>query len=174
MSVRLEEYEGAGSFFDELSGSEVGPDRKGAAFSLQADGREEDIAVLLGWMESGPAEVRVAVATALGLLGETSAIEPLAGLLSDDDLEVRRAAAVALCRLGDPRAASALWDVLAAMSLSDDAGVRCLAARTLRAVPTVRSAELLEALTGDLDPDVRADAAESLRAHRTRGVAPAH
>jgi len=103
-------------------------------------------------------EVRKEAASALGRVGDSTAVMPLASALSDANPEVRAAAAGALARYRDARAVPAL-----AAALSDsESGVRRSA---LRALVRTRHESVVPALIGALDdeaPEVREMAADVL------------
>ena len=71
--------------------------------------------------------VRIAVATALGQLGDPRAVEPLVKALGDDNIDVRIAVATALGQLVAPRAVEPLVKAFGA----DNGDVRIAAATAL-------------------------------------------
>jgi ElaB/YqjD/DUF883 family membrane-anchored ribosome-binding protein len=74
-------------------------------------GSEESTQPVANRLAADSYEVRSAAARALGLLGDTRAIEPLADVLEDDDAdEVRASAAWALNQIGTERAHEVLAD----------------------------------------------------------------
>jgi len=74
-------------------------------------GSEESTQPVANRLDADNYEVRSAAARALGLLGDTRAIDPLADILEDDDAdEVRASAAWALNQIGTERALDVLAD----------------------------------------------------------------
>lgn len=107
---------------------------------------------LRGALESPHADVRSAVALALGTRKDAAAFDALVLLLRDEDTDADEVVE-ALCELGDPRGATALLD-----RLEDDPGGTADADVLLEAVGELRAPDVAERLVAHLErhPD-RAD-----------------
>jgi HEAT repeat protein len=101
---------------------------------------------------------RNAIASTLGDLGDTRAVEPLIARLDDEDAQVRSTVASALAELGDTIAVEPLIGRLD----DEDAQVRNTVALALRDLGDTRAVEPLIARLGDGDPGVRSSVAEAL------------
>ena len=94
--------------------------RSAAAFSLGEPGNPSAVGPLLQALEAAastpeffrPEEVRVGIVTALGQLGDTSAVEPLTEWIIHPSFFVRKAAAGSFGSLGDERACPSLIAML--------------------------------------------------------------
>ena len=102
---------------------------------------------------------RAQAATALGKLGNSSAVEPLIAALQDHAGAVRGAAANGLGKLADSRAVAPLIALLQ----DPDAKVRALAARALGRLGDNRALAPLQQLAQDADQTVREKAQEAVK-----------
>src|SRR5207253_7067987 len=102
-------------------------------------------------------EARAAAVTALGQLGDQSAVEPLIGRLADRDAFVRREAARALGLLHARPAIGALVDRL---GRDEEGEVRRQAAHALGLIGDASARPALEAALHDKDPYVGDEAHE--------------
>jgi HEAT repeat protein len=113
---------------------------------------------LLDELNSADPVVRGSVARALGLIGDSAAVQPLLDRLNDEDLLVGDRVAEALARLGDPNVAPIFMDMLS----SDTEAVRARAAYGLGLMKREAATDLLaERLRVDR-PLVARRAAEAL------------
>jgi len=103
-------------------------------------------------------ELRMAAASALGKLGETSAVPPLVNQLTDEDPQVRVRCCAALAQLDHPKAVPALIE-----RLSDpDGEVRMEAAVALASIGTDQALAALLDMLDDNNTAIRRIAASSL------------
>ncbi len=125
----------------------------------------QNVAIYHQMLEDADAEVRLAGAQALSLLGDKRAVEPLLALLHEHDHLIPRQAAETLGKLGDTRAVVPLIRMLADQTW----GERSVAAKMQAALGPKRG----EAFTGFVSARVRESAAKALGAlGDRRAVAP--
>ncbi len=113
---------------------------------------------LLDELNSGDPVVRASVARALGLLGDTVAVQPLMDRLNDQDILVGDRVVEALARLNDPKVAPALMNLLN----SDEEAVRARAAYGLGLMKHEAATDLLAERLRTDKPMVARRAAEAL------------
>lgn len=126
-----------------VGGASVGA-RDAAAAALSRLGGAA-LPLLVERMDSPDPELRIAIGSILGAIGDRRAVPPLAARLADEDPNVRAAAAEALGRIGGPEAASALQAALD----SDDATLRLTALDALVRLRTPVPAAALARLLAD-------------------------
>lgn len=114
------------------------------------------------------ASIRAWIVRAAGRLDAKGGLALFESGLQDQSPEVRIAAAEALGKLGGPRAAA---DLAAALGAETNSGVRASIAFWLGTFKDAASAAALgQALAADPDPNVRVQAAQSLKQHGTRAA----
>jgi nucleoside phosphorylase len=111
-------------------------------------------------LKDAAADVRGSAATALGALGDRSAVQPLCDALKDDDPKTRGSAATALGALGDRSAVQPLCDALKDAA----AAVRGSAATALGALGDRSAVQPLVALLADPSDQARLSAINSIGA----------
>ena len=132
--------------------------RSAAAAVLGELQNQQAVAPVMESLEGDPSpEVRAAAAEALGKLPDEVAAELLSEALSSDEhAEVRKAAAAALGNLGSPEGLEALTQ---ARDEDESFDVRAVSAAALEQYPLP---DLMDALREEVDPGVRAAAAQLL------------
>ena len=106
---------------------------------------------LLGRLEEGTRQQRLAAAALLGRLGDRRAVLPLIGHLRSSDSDLVSAAAAALAALGDPRALDDLLPLFAA----EHASVRQAAIAAVNSIGAEVTASRIRPLLTGTDPRVR-------------------
>jgi len=115
---------------------------------------------LVFWLENPFADVRSAVAEALGAIKSETAVEPLIARLEDEDAEVRRAVALALGAIKSETAVQPLIERLE----DEDADVRSAVAQALGAIKSETAVEPLIVRLEHKDVGVRSAVAQALGA----------
>jgi HEAT repeat protein len=131
--------------------------RERAASALAMQGANS-VEVLIEELGADEPEIREAVATALGRVGDPRAVEPLAKLLEDGTVSDRRSALHAMIELGGPEAVRLLENLLA----SEDPHGRELALRGLGRLGGREHADAIANSCKDPDERVRQAAIELL------------
>jgi HEAT repeat protein len=133
--------------------------RKAAAFALGRIGSTQSVPLLSSWIHpAADAETLIAVAGALGAIGDRGGFTPLLGLLDHTEATVRQAAVAALNSIGHPQMEAAV-----AGRLSDPSpGVRESAARIAGYFGYISCLRRVVELCDDSAETVRRTAVEAL------------
>ena len=132
----------------------------------EALGKLGDSAVepLISALKDGNATATIAVAMALGAIGDARAVAPLIAVLTDagKDRQSRRAAGVGLSRIGDARAIEPIIATVTTDLADPSLSVRMTAVMLLGWTGDPRAVEPLTAALNDVNESVRQQAAEAL------------
>ncbi|MFH1756341.1 MAG: HEAT repeat domain-containing protein, partial [Candidatus Latescibacterota bacterium] len=172
--IRLRAVEAIGRIQDEQDVSNLLPMLKDkdmrivleTIFALGQLGSDKATAPLIALQKGASKEVLINIAEALGKIGGEPARDALVGLLQDFHSPVRRSAAFSLARLQDPEATRALLIA----THDNDAGVVWRSVYGLRDASSSRVASTVLPLLKHEDVWVRANAARTLRIHKSREV----
>jgi HEAT repeat protein len=123
--------------------------RKQAAWQLANVGTGEALAALRQSLSSAPAELRAAVAEALGNCADRQAGRMLKELLKDEDEDVIRAAIRGLAASGNRAAVDVLSQFI--LSPKETDGIRAEAALALGKIDSTDSLGMLVRLVGEID-----------------------
>ncbi len=155
-----------------LSASGVSSERSGVAspdevigaatHAYLRGGGEGYVADLQALLDSEDPTVRSGAATALGVIGDDRALPSLRSASADSDASVAAAAALARARLGDASAPNEACERLLEQLRYGDPEQRALAARALGALGLSKACGALAFALGDIEPEVRHDAADAL------------
>jgi len=119
----------------------------------------DQLSPLIKALEDDSPTARAQAATALGKLGNSSAVAPLIAVLQNQSSAVRGAAANALGKINDSRAV----EPLIALLQDSEPKVRALAARALGRLGDGRALAPLQKLAQDADQTVRDKAQEAVK-----------
>jgi HEAT repeat protein len=150
---------GAAAFVEDAASIGDEDMRKAAAFALGRIGSTHSVPLLASWIDPDvDAETLIAIAGALGAIGDRGGFAPLLDLLDHDEATVRQAAVAALNSIGHPQMEAAV-----AGRLSDPSpGVRESAARIAGYFGYISCLRRVVELCDDESETVRRTAVEAL------------